>query len=178
MGLGLGTGMFNGFGDFVVDDMGLGHFPSEQAQLLSLESPPNQLQNGGGIAGGGAPFGFNGGNNLPRPTTGPSPSQTSDPGGTGGVGNSRQDGGNGNGMGRRSYSGMGMGMGTVEERREPHLEDVASWTNISHFLSLFLQYLYPILPLVHRPTFASNLATRLDLRDTDFRALLLSIGEF
>jgi hypothetical protein len=62
-------------------------------------------------------------------------------------------------------------------RPEPQLEDVASWTSISHFVSLFLQYLYPLLPLVHRPTFAENLATRRDLRDTDFRALLLSIGE-
>ena len=60
-------------------------------------------------------------------------------------------------------------------RREPQLEDVTSWANISHFISLFLQYLYPLLPLVHRPTFAEHLATRRDLRDTDFRALLLSI---
>ena len=63
-------------------------------------------------------------------------------------------------------------------RKEPQLEDVTSWANISHFISLFLQYLYPLLPLVHRPTFAQHLATRRDLRDTDFRALLLSIGEF
>ena len=62
-------------------------------------------------------------------------------------------------------------------KREPQLEDVTSWANISHFISLFLQYLYPLLPLVHRPTFAEHLATRRDLRDTDFRALLLSIGE-
>jgi hypothetical protein len=61
-------------------------------------------------------------------------------------------------------------------RREPQLEDVTSWANISHFISLFLQYLYPLLPLVHRPTFAENLATRRDLRDSDFRALLLSVG--
>lgn len=62
-------------------------------------------------------------------------------------------------------------------RREPQLEDVTSWANISHYISLFLQYLYPLLPLVHRPTFAEHLATRRDLRDTDFRALLLSIGK-
>lgn len=62
-------------------------------------------------------------------------------------------------------------------KREPQLEDVTSWANISHFISLWLQYLYPLLPLVHRPTFAEHLATRRDLRDTDFRALLLSIGE-
>ncbi|BEI87105.1 hypothetical protein CcaverHIS002_0704510 [Cutaneotrichosporon cavernicola] len=60
-------------------------------------------------------------------------------------------------------------------QREPQLEDVASWANISHFISLYLQHQWPLLPLVHRPTFSENLATRLDLRDTDFRALLLSI---
>ncbi|RXK37841.1 hypothetical protein M231_04839 [Tremella mesenterica] len=60
-------------------------------------------------------------------------------------------------------------------KREPQLEDVTSWADISHFISLFLQYLYPLLPLVHRPTFSENLATRRDLRDIDFRALLLSI---
>ena len=62
-------------------------------------------------------------------------------------------------------------------RRELQLEDVTSWANISHFISLYLQYLYPLTPLVHRPTFAEHLATRRDLRDIDFRALLLSIGE-
>ena len=66
----------------------------------------------------------------------------------------------------------------VVAKREPQLEDVTTWANISHFISLFLQYLYPLLPLVHRPTFAEHLATRRDLRDSDFRALLLSIGGF
>ncbi|ORX39389.1 fungal-specific transcription factor domain-domain-containing protein [Kockovaella imperatae] len=75
-----------------------------------------------------------------------------------------------------SSSGQLMGpRALLASRREPQLEDVASWANISHFISLFLQYLYPLLPLVHRPTFAENLATRRDLKDTDFRALLLSI---
>ncbi|WWC92058.1 uncharacterized protein L201_007012 [Kwoniella dendrophila CBS 6074] len=57
----------------------------------------------------------------------------------------------------------------------PQIEDLTSWANISHFIALFLKYLYPILPLVHRPTFSEQLATRRDLVDTDFRALLLSI---
>jgi hypothetical protein len=80
--------------------------------------------------------------------------------------------------------GVGGGFQTLNDlhyqpvKREPQLEDVTTWANISHFISLFLQYLYPLLPLVHRPTFAEHLATRLDLRDTDFRALLLSIGEW
>lgn len=65
---------------------------------------------------------------------------------------------------------------SLDRIKEPQLEDVTSWANISHFISLFLQYLYPLLPLVHRPTFAEHLATRRDTMDGDFRALLLSIG--
>ncbi|KLT40106.1 hypothetical protein CC85DRAFT_162721 [Cutaneotrichosporon oleaginosum] len=66
----------------------------------------------------------------------------------------------------------------TQRPREPQLEDVTSWANISHYISLYLQHQWPLLPLVHRPTFSENLATRLDLRDTDFRALLLSIVAF
>lgn len=104
-----GTMDFGGFDTF--SGPGTAQFPSEQAQLLSLESPEVATQ---------APV----------------------------------------------------------ARREPMLEDVTSWANISHYISLYLQYLWPLLPLVHRPTFAENLATRLDLRDTDFRALLLNMVAF
>lgn len=61
--------------------------------------------------------------------------------------------------------------------RRQQIEDVASWSDISNFVSLYMRYQYPLLPLVHRQTFAESLATRLDLRDVNFRALLLSIGE-
>jgi hypothetical protein len=118
----------NGGGDFLGDSSSLftTQYPSEQAHLLSLESPEHLLASTSGFGSGGlgAP-----GSMLPP------------------------------------------------MRREPQLEDVTSWANISHYISLFLQYLYPLLPLVHRPTFAEHLATRRDLRDTDFRALLLSIGK-
>jgi hypothetical protein len=119
----------NGSGDFLGDSSSLftTQFPSEQAHLLSLESPEHLLASGAGSHASTA------------------------------------------GMG-----GINAAMGNL--RREPQLEDVTSWANISHYISLFLQYLYPLLPLVHRPTFAEHLATRRDLRDTDFRALLLSIG--
>lgn len=59
----------------------------------------------------------------------------------------------------------------------PQLEDVVSWSDLCYFISLFLKYLYPLMPIVHRPTFSEGLATRLDIRDSSFRALLLSIGE-
>jgi hypothetical protein len=117
----------NGGGDFLGDSSSLftTQYPSEQAHLLSLESPEHLLASGSGFGSGGI---------------GPPGSML------------------------------------PPMRREPQLEDVTSWANISHYISLFLQYLYPLLPLVHRPTFAEHLATRRDLRDTDFRALLLSIG--
>ncbi len=117
-------GPFTGPMDFNIDDSSIPmQFASDQAQLLSLESPEHSLT-GSSSAPGVL-------KNLMNPI-----------------------------------------------RREPQLEDVTSWANISHFISLFLQYLYPLLPLVHRPTFAEHLATRRDLRDTDFRALLLSIGKY
>jgi hypothetical protein len=62
-------------------------------------------------------------------------------------------------------------------KKVPQVEDVVSWSDLCYFISLFLKYLYPLMPIVHRPTFAENLATRLDTRDPSFRALLLSIGE-
>ncbi|KAL1405139.1 hypothetical protein Q8F55_008762 [Vanrija albida] len=105
------------FGFNLID--GINQFPSEQAQLLSLESPENMLSN-------------------------PAASASNNHGSS----------------------------------REPQLEDVTSWANISHYISLYLQYLWPLLPLVHRQTFAEGLATRQDLRDTDFRALLLSLVAF
>ncbi|WWC65478.1 uncharacterized protein I303_108096 [Kwoniella dejecticola CBS 10117] len=66
-------------------------------------------------------------------------------------------------------------MSNQGSRREPQVEDLTNWTNITHFIALFLKYLYPLLPLIHKPTFSEQLATRRDLIDTDFRALLLSI---
>lgn len=80
------------------------------------------------------------------------------------------------GMPMTASSMPSSGPSSGRRKAEPQVEDVTSWSNITHFISLFLKYLYPLLPLVHRPTFAEHLATRRDLRDTDFRALLLSIG--
>ena len=65
---------------------------------------------------------------------------------------------------------------SAANKKMPQVEDVVSWSDLCYFISLFLKYLYPLMPIVHRPTFAENLATRLDIRDPSFRALLLSIG--
>jgi hypothetical protein len=113
--------------DSIFDPSG---FASDQAQLLSLESPEHLLANLQGSGSSGVPV-----------------------------------------------SGS-LNLLLNPMKREPQLEDVTSWANISHFISLFLQYLYPLLPLVHRPTFAEHLATRRDKKDMDFRALLLSIGQY
>jgi hypothetical protein len=121
-----GTSMLGAGMDFGFDSMGPGstQMVSEQAQLLSHESPEHTLSSGLG--------------------------------------------------GALSIAAMQ----AAAARKEPQLEDVTSWANISHYISLYLQFLYPLLPLVHRTTFAQNLISRLDLRDTDFRALLLSIVAF
>lgn len=59
----------------------------------------------------------------------------------------------------------------------PQIEDVASWSTISFFISLHLRYQHPIMPIIHKPTFNNDLALRLDRQDEQFRAFLLSLGE-
>lgn len=58
----------------------------------------------------------------------------------------------------------------------PAIESVASWDEVGFFLSLYLKYQHPLLPLVHRPTFAQDVLHRRDGIDEAFRGLLLSIG--
>ncbi|AFR94585.2 hypothetical protein C343_02669 [Cryptococcus neoformans C23] len=55
------------------------------------------------------------------------------------------------------------------------IESVASWDEVGFFLSLYLKYQHPLLPLVHRPTFAQDVLHRRDRNDEAFRGLLLSI---
>jgi hypothetical protein len=59
----------------------------------------------------------------------------------------------------------------------PQIEDVTSWSNISFFISLHLRYQHCVVPILHKPTFNSDLALRLDRKDEQFRAFLLSLGE-
>lgn len=56
------------------------------------------------------------------------------------------------------------------------IESVASWEEVGFFLSLYLKHQHPLLPLVHRPTFAQDVLHRRDRVDEAFRGLLLSIG--
>ncbi|AAW45173.2 expressed protein [Cryptococcus deneoformans JEC21] len=75
--------------------------------------------------------------------------------------------------------GMLSGDGRTEwlgnSRVIPTIESVASWDEVGFFLSLYLKYQHPLLPLVHRPTFAQDVLHRRDRIDEAFRGLLLSI---
>ncbi|ORX39881.1 fungal-specific transcription factor domain-domain-containing protein [Kockovaella imperatae] len=56
-----------------------------------------------------------------------------------------------------------------------NLDQVAAPHVIDHIIGLFFNYVYPLTPCLHRPTFLHNLALRLDKTDTIFFALTLTI---
>jgi hypothetical protein len=60
----------------------------------------------------------------------------------------------------------------------PQIEDITSFTNIFFFISLYLRHLHSHTPVVHKPTFTQQLAMRVDQRDEEFRALLLSLTSY
>ncbi|WVF72167.1 hypothetical protein IAT40_006979 [Kwoniella sp. CBS 6097] len=55
------------------------------------------------------------------------------------------------------------------------IEEVVSGPVIDNVLGLFFDYVYPLTPCLHRPTFVSNLAARRDRSDPTFCALTLTI---
>lgn len=57
------------------------------------------------------------------------------------------------------------------------IETVTSWTNVEFFIQLYLKHQHALVPIVHKPTFRSDLLDRRDRTDPEFRALLLSLGE-
>jgi hypothetical protein len=59
----------------------------------------------------------------------------------------------------------------------PPLEEAASFSVVSQFISLYLRYQHALVPIVHKPTFNSDVSERRDQRDPEFRALLLSLGK-
>jgi hypothetical protein len=56
------------------------------------------------------------------------------------------------------------------------IEDVAPWSTISFFMSLYLKLMHSLFPVVHKPTFFKDLALRRDKKDKHFRAFLLGLG--
>ena len=57
------------------------------------------------------------------------------------------------------------------------IEDIAPWQDICDFLNLYLRYQHALVPIVHKPSFTTDLFQRRDKTDPEFRALLLSLGE-
>lgn len=57
------------------------------------------------------------------------------------------------------------------------IEDVTDWTTVTFFTSLYLKYNHALSPIVHKPTFAHDLATRRDKTDRQFRSLLFGLGK-
>lgn len=66
----------------------------------------------------------------------------------------------------------------AELEDDAQIESIAPWDTITFFIGLYLGYLHSLAPIVHRPSFSQDLATRRDRWDKDFRALCLGIGEF
>jgi len=57
------------------------------------------------------------------------------------------------------------------------IEDIAPWQDVCEFLTLYLKYQHALVPIVHKPSFTTDLLQRRDKTDPEFRALLLSLGE-
>lgn len=56
------------------------------------------------------------------------------------------------------------------------IEAIASWGDITFFISLHTRYQHALVPFLHRPSFAWDILQRRDQRDEAFRGLLFSIG--
>lgn len=59
---------------------------------------------------------------------------------------------------------------------ELDIEDVTDWSTVTFFASLYLKYNHALSPIVHKPTFAHDLATRRDKSDRQFRSFLLGLS--
>lgn len=60
---------------------------------------------------------------------------------------------------------------------ELDIEDVTDWSTVTFFTSLYLKYNHALCPILHKPTFAHDLATRRDKTDRQFRSMLLGLGK-
>lgn len=58
------------------------------------------------------------------------------------------------------------------------IDVIAPWSDICFFLSLHMRHQHVLVPIVHKPSFASDLLHRRDQRDETFRGLVASIGEY
>lgn len=70
----------------------------------------------------------------------------------------------------------GVQMGPVEHPRS--LNDIAPRQTFLSVIALYFHHLYPLLPMVHRPTFSHDLVSRRDEVDEDFLAFVLSLTAY
>ncbi|RSH77295.1 uncharacterized protein EHS24_003605 [Apiotrichum porosum] len=65
--------------------------------------------------------------------------------------------------------------GCCERGRDPHIEDYIPWNGVMRILNAYHAYLYPLMPIVHWPTFVQQLVARHDERDRRWRAFVFSL---
>lgn len=61
--------------------------------------------------------------------------------------------------------------------RHSQVEDIAPWPVITFFLTLYLQYMHSLFPIVHKPSFHQIVTMRTDRSDRNARALICALGE-
>ncbi|CAO1618276.1 unnamed protein product [Parajaminaea phylloscopi] len=62
--------------------------------------------------------------------------------------------------------------------RPRSLDDVAPRATFLSIISLYFHHLYPLMPIVHQPSFSHDLITRRDERDADFLSFVLSLTAY
>lgn len=62
--------------------------------------------------------------------------------------------------------------------RPRSLDDVAPRATFLSIISLYFHHLWPLMPIVHQPTFSFDLLTRRDERDSDFLCFVLSLTAY
>lgn len=62
--------------------------------------------------------------------------------------------------------------------RPRSLDDVAPRATFLSVISLYFHHLYPLMPIVHQPSFSHDLITRRDERDADFLSFVLSLTAY
>jgi hypothetical protein len=57
------------------------------------------------------------------------------------------------------------------------VEDITRWSTALTFLNLYHEHLYPLLPIIHWPTYSQDLVSRRDRHDETFRIFLMSLSQ-
>lgn len=62
--------------------------------------------------------------------------------------------------------------------RPRSIDDIAPRATFLSVISLYFHHLYPLMPIVHQPSFSHDLITRRDERDDDFLSFVLSLTAY